>query len=180
MSENVKRSVKLSVDPAELAELNGVMFRPTPAQQEAKARFWAIMNEGLQLKDPLSYSPTDVALLLNTPLVTRWFTDKGFKDFFFNKFEGEQKLEVLWVKALDAMSEILDTSDPKAQGARVSVIRLLAEMRESKRQPKMFDRSIQEMDLDQLNAFIEKQTIKVLPPTDGRELASPEEKKDDE
>lgn len=172
MSDNVKRSVKLSVDPAELAELNGVMFRPTPAQQEAKARFWAIMNEGLQLKDPLSYSSTDIALLLNTPLVTRWFTDKGFKDYFFNKFEGEQKLELLWVKALDAMAEILDTSDPKTQGARVSVIRLLAEMRQAKRQPKMLDRSIQDMDLDQLNAFIEKQALKVLP--------SAEEKKDDE
>jgi hypothetical protein len=163
MSDNVKRSVKLSVDPAELAELNGVMFRPTPAQKEAKARFWAIMNEGLQLKDPMSYSPTDVADLLRMPTLIRWFTEKGFKDFFFNKFEGEQKLEVLWDKALDAMSEILDTSDPKAQSARVSVIRLLAEMRQAKRQPKMLDRAIQEMDLDQLNAFIEKQALKVLP-----------------
>lgn len=163
MSDNVKRSVKLSVDPAELAELNGVMFRPTPAQKEAKARFWAIMNEGLQMKDPMSYSPTDVADLLRMPTLIRWFTEKGFKDFFFNKFEGEQKLEILWFKALDAMSEILDTSDPKAQSARVSVIRLLAEMRQAKRQPKMLDRAVQEMDLDQLNAFIEKQALKVLP-----------------
>jgi hypothetical protein len=169
VSDNVKRSVKLNVDPAELAELNGVMFRPTPAQKEAKSRFWAIMNEGLQMKDPMTYSSTDVADLLRTPLVVRWFSEKGFKDFFFNKFEGEQKLEVLWDKALDAMAEILDTSDPKAQSARVSVIRLLAEMRQAKRQPKMLDRAIQEMDLDQLNAFIEKQTLKVLPQAPSEE-----------
>lgn len=162
-NDNVKRSIKLNVDPAELAELNGVMFRPTPAQKEAKARFWSVMEESLQMKEPTAYKPVEIANMLGLPLVSRWFTEKGFADYFFNKFEGEQRLAVLWDKALDAMAEILDTSDPKAQGARVSVIRLLAEMRQAKRQPKMFDRSIQDMDLDQLNAFIEKQTLKVLP-----------------
>lgn len=162
--DNVKRSIKLNVDPAELAELNGVMFRPTPAQKEAKARFWSVMQESLQMKEPTAYKPVEIASMLGLPLVSRWFTEKGFSDFFFNKFEGEQRLAVLWDKALDAMAEILDTSDPKAQGARVSVIRLLAEMRQAKNQPKMLDRNIQEMNLDQLNAFIEKQTLKVLPP----------------
>ncbi len=170
---DVKKSTKLVVDVEELHDIAGFSFKPSSAQREAKARFWTIANEQALFRDPLSYKPMEIAELLQLPVLTKWFQQKHFANYFFNRFEGEQKLELLWDKALDAMSEILDNGDAKVQGARVSVIKLLAEIRAAKRQPKMVDKGIQDMDLDQLNAFIEREVPKL-------QVAKPSEEDEDD
>lgn len=152
----LKKSRKIEADISAMQELVGIDFKPTDPQKEAKAKFWALMYEGLQLKDPLSYEFHEIAVLIRVPAVRAWQNQPGFEDWFFNRYESEQRLESLWGNALTAMEEILLNTDPKVQGARVNVIKLLAEMRESKRQPRLLDKAIQEMSPEQLEAFIEK------------------------
>lgn len=102
-------------------------FEPSMGQRRAKANFWTAWQDDPTL-DPELMTADTAARLSGNRTVRRWWTEPGFKAWFMNKDEQRQRLEYLFELSMDAAEDILTNSDPKAQGARVQLIKHMSEL----------------------------------------------------
>ena len=140
-----------------------LIFIPTPSQRQVKARLITKLTDN-PLTDLASITLAEAQQLTGSSQLKDWWGRPGFKEWFLDQNEYRQRLEYLFSLALDAAEEILLSTDPKAQGARVAMIKLLAEL--SNKVPKESaakyrDESIAKMDRAELEAFLEKNGITV-------------------
>lgn len=137
-----------------LSEAVDTLFRPTPEMQQWKAKYWA----GALSVDGAVPSLSDVVRTVGTEKIRQHWGKQGFQEWFLNKESYRWKLEYLFDRATDAMEEILDNTDPKAQSARVNVIKLISELASKMPKPEEKDgltKQIASMDRVQLDAFLE-------------------------
>lgn len=102
-------------------------FEPSVAQRRAKANFWTAWQDDPTL-DPELMTADTAARLSGNRTVRRWWGEPGFKPWFMNKDEQRQRLEYLFELSMDAAEDILTNADPKAQGARVQLIKHMSEL----------------------------------------------------
>lgn len=102
------------------------MYRPKQKHRLAKARLMtAIQSQPLLRLDELSCGKVEQIVGMN--LRNEW-RQPGFQEWLLNRNEYEEKLEMLFSLALDAAENILQNADPKAQSARVQMIKVVAEL----------------------------------------------------
>jgi hypothetical protein len=141
----------------------GMDFRPQENQRDAKARFWAVVQATANYKEDDAYNWDEIIEMIRIPAIRAWSEMPGFAEWFFDKFEAEQRVAMLWDRALTAVEQIILNDDPKVQGARINAVKLLMEMRKGHKTTKLLDESVQRMSVDELHAFVQANSIKKLP-----------------
>jgi hypothetical protein len=151
--------------PAALESLaEDVIFRPTlETQRMAKARFWAMVAENPML-DPASMGIDQIRGMLQSEAVGKWWNLPGFQAWFLNRDFLRYKLESLFEEGLDALQEVLQNRDPKAQSARVNAIKMVGELAAkfpsrqaaSAGASSALEKAIGAMDRVQLEAYLQK------------------------
>jgi hypothetical protein len=149
------KSAKASV--GNTAQILGQAFRPLPMQRQAKTRYWALVSEQALLEELDAHDPYELARTLQCPALPAWLENPQFRVWFGNKHEHLQRIEYLFDLALDAAEQILQNEDPKAQSARVAMIKTLSDLANKRRTEKIADTQINQMTPEQLRAYIEKQ-----------------------
>jgi hypothetical protein len=148
------------------AVVEELIFTPTLLQKRLKAEFWVAYND-----NPL-VSLDQISLLeANTYVRTRklnnWWSIPGFRDWFLNRSEYRERLEFLFNLSMDAIEEILLSTDPKVQSARVNAIKIIAELGNkyprgvNKGEGQYLDSAIASMDKAQLEVFLQKQGVQM-------------------
>jgi uncharacterized protein (DUF924 family) len=141
-----------------------LFFRPSDSHRKLKSRFWIAFSDS-PLQGAKAITPTMVARITGDHRVIKWWSMPGFKEWFTNADENRERLEFLFSLALDAAENILRNEDPKAQGARVNVIKAIAELAnklpERRVTPIYADEQIQKMDKNQLEEYLKRQGIAV-------------------
>lgn len=162
MSEEkkVKRS---SMTPKKAQDILGQAFRPNPAQRQAKTRYWALVSEQAIADDQASIDPYELGKTLQCSALPHWWENNHFQVWFCNRHEHLQRIEYLFDLALDAAEQILQNEDPKAQSARVAMIKILADLANKRRAERVADASINQMTEEQLRAYVGKQAHVLLP-----------------
>lgn len=150
-------------DTTALANLaDSVIFTPNPRQRKVKAQFWSRFQSG-PFVSPSALSLPAIQEVVNVPSLKEWWYIDGFKEWFINREEAREKLEYLYMKALDTAEDILD--DPNAQAsAKVNMIKVLGELANkfpSRWQERFADDDINKMDEKQLIAFLERKGVTV-------------------
>lgn len=156
-----------------------VLFTPSKTQRRAKACFWVAWQDNPSVDIEL-ITAQEAVHLSNSPAVNSWWSSPGFKEWFLNRDEHRQRLEYLYDLALDAAEEILLSTDPKTQSARVNVIKAVAELGSKFPKGQNISGEVQnwlsaigKMDSLQLKALFEKQGAKAglfLEKTDPKQL----------
>jgi len=156
MSEEktVKRG---SMNPKKAQDILGQAFRPSPAQRQAKTRYWALVSEQAIADDQDGIDPYELGKTLQCSALPHWWENNHFRVWFSNRHEHLQRIEYLFDLALDAAEQILQNEDPKAQSARVTMIKILADLANKRKAERIADASINQMTPEQLRAYIEKQ-----------------------
>lgn len=137
------------------------VYSPTNEELKLKGAFLTLSSQN-PLLDPATLTLQDAERLLGKRFANR--ERPGFAAWLLNREENRQRLEYLFALALGAAEDILLSTDPKAQGARVSMVRTIAEL--AGKMPskvagpeldlKTAVKSIGSMDKVQLQAFIQK------------------------
>ena len=161
-----------------------LIFTPTPRQRKVKAQFWSRFQPG-PFVSASSLSLPAIQEVVNVAGLKEWWQLDGFQGWFLNREEAREKLEYLYMKALDTAEDILD--DPNAQAsAKVNMIKVLGELANkfpSKWQEKFADDDINKMDEKQLVAYLERkgvtvQSEKIIEITDGQDYDGRTEEED--
>lgn len=148
-----------------LAESVGATFSPTSDQKKVKARFWTLMQSAPFGTRPDKMGPEEIIRKTRTPALANWWKTPGFKDWFLNHTEHQERLEYLFDLALTAAEDILSNDDPKAQSARVNMVKVVAELARkmpTKQQTVVLDREVANMNEDQLREFIARAKAQVV------------------
>lgn len=103
-------------------------FQPTAAQVRVKAKFWRQWAEQPLLSAQGAPALALVKQVTNSAAVAAWWGKAGFQDWFLNTQVTDDRVEYLLHLALSAAEDILLNDDPKAAGARVAMIKTVAEM----------------------------------------------------
>lgn len=154
-SKPTRRRSKSSV--TETAQVLGQAFRPLPSQRQAKTRYWALVSEQAILEDLEAHDPYELARTIQCPALPAWLENPQFRVWFGNKHEHLQRIEYLFDLALDAAEQILQNEDPKAQSARVAMIKVLSDLANKRRTEKIADVAINQMTEQQLRDYVKKQ-----------------------
>lgn len=138
-----------------------VLFTPSLRQKTVKARFWVRYV-------PSPFSPSlgeltisEVMQITKTASIKEWWSEPGFKEWFLNKDEGRERLEYLFMLALDTAEEILLSPETQAS-ARVNMIKIIGELASkfpSRTTEKFSDEDINKMDEKQLRNYLEKRGV---------------------
>lgn len=104
-----------------------VLYQPTDRERQLKASFWLKVAENPML-DASHISLDTVRHVLNKEIDSTVWARPGFKEWFCNKDEHRERLEYLFSLALDAAEQILMNQEPKAQSARVNMVKTIAEL----------------------------------------------------
>jgi uncharacterized protein (DUF924 family) len=126
-------------------------------------------------KNPL-LQPSQVTLataqqLTQSAALADWWKKPGFREWFLSSQVTEERLDYLFHLALQSAEDILLNTDPKAQAARVSMVKIVAEM-VGKGKSQAAEKSatsgqsakqtaINNMSREQLTAFLQENGIKV-------------------
>jgi hypothetical protein len=153
----------------ESAQILGQAFRPLPSQRQAKTRYWALVSEQAILEDLHSHDPYELARTIQCPALPAWLENPQFRVWFGNKHEHLQRIEYLFDLALDAAEQILQNEDPKAQSARVAMIKVLSDLANKRRTEKIADTQINQMSEQQLREYVQKQAPMLLIPKSEEE-----------
>lgn len=140
-----------------LAEEVGLNFKPTGDQRKIKARFWAHVEASPFGPDVSKLGPEEIARKTKCSALSNWWKKPGFKDWFMNNNEHRERLEYLFDIALSAAEDVLLNTDPKAQSARVNMIKTISELASkmpNKQHTVVLDRDIAKMDEQQLREYI--------------------------
>jgi len=121
--------VRKSSTPGDIlqAVVAEVIFHPTETQRRLKATLLAKL-ENNPLTDLASLSLAEVQEITGSAVVQKWWSVPGFSDWLLDKNENRAKLEYLFSLALEAAEQIILNTDPKAQGSRVAMIKVLSEL----------------------------------------------------
>lgn len=80
-------------------------FTPTEAQKKAKSRFWATCSgEGGPTPSPL---PNIEQALQFGSIDRKWWDESGFRDWFWNRNEFNERLEYIGLLALEELESTL-------------------------------------------------------------------------
>lgn len=107
------------------ASVEELIYSPTYEDRKLKAAFLALV-EGNPLVDPSNLPIKEAERILGRKLPNR--DAPGFAAWFLNRDENRQRLEYLFQLALGAAEDILMNTEPKAQGARVNMVKVVAEL----------------------------------------------------
>lgn len=141
-----------------------LIYRPTDSDRRMKAKLITSLADN-PLLDIDTITPMQVRHLIKSDCFTAKWDKQGFKNWLLNKQEHTEKLEYLFSLALGAAEEILLNTDPKAQSARVNMIKLVAEL--SRKMPSKDDgtggiaKAITQMDKAQLELLLSKGGVDV-------------------
>jgi hypothetical protein len=157
MSKEIKNSTRLEAIPQLAGE---VVFLPSPNHRRVKSKFWTRF-------DSLTGSVSSVSMqqamgITGESNLKKWWDQPGFKEWFLNMDESRERLEYLFMIALDAAEQVL--LDPEANAnAKVNLIKVLAQLagKEPNKQEQFIDMRIQKMGPDQLKEFIMSRTEKL-------------------
>lgn len=149
---------KLSSNALLQEALASVDFAPLDAHRKLKARFWSLYAADPAV-DPGSISLDYAVQLTGDHRLTRYWAVSGFRQWFTNDKENEERLAYLYHLALDGLEDILLSTDPKMASARVNAIRLVAEL--GNRMPKdkaaiHKEHEFERMTVPQLKEFISR------------------------
>lgn len=117
----------------ELAEVPGSQlqdsgpFHPTEAQSRIRARFWARMADN-PLLDPRAVTLSQAQQMTQSAALGTWWKKPGFQDWFLSSTVVDERLDYLLHLALASAEDVLLNTDPKAQSARVQMVKIVAEM----------------------------------------------------
>lgn len=155
--------MRISSNPEQIGQvLTEGTFLPSEPQRRLKAQLLARLADN-PIMDLGSLSLSDVQSLTNNAQVAKWWPQAGFQDWLLDKTESRARLEYLFALSLEAAEQILLNTDPKAQSARVSMIKILAEL--SGKMPRQTVQAnplpelISKMDKVELQAFLEKNGV---------------------
>lgn len=160
----VTRNSTLTIEAAnaakEASKLSEVIFLPTPAHRAAKSKFWARYEDFGQVAE---VSLEVVQALVADPGLKRWWSQEGFKDWFLNKDEARERLEYLYMVALDAAEGVLLNPDAN-DNAKVQMVKVIAQLagKEPARNERYVDEDIQKMTEAQLKKYIEARAPRLL------------------
>jgi hypothetical protein len=142
-----------------------LLYRPTDSDRRLKAKLLTSLEDN-PLLDIDTITPHQVRHLIKSDAFSVKWTKPGFKEWLLNKQEHKEKLEYLFSLALGAAEEILLNTDPKAQSARVNMIKLVAEL--SRKMPSKdsdgtggLAKAITQMDKAQLELLLSKGGVDV-------------------
>jgi chemotaxis regulatin CheY-phosphate phosphatase CheZ len=163
VSKKVIKTVIEDSGSKNLPDLAGrVIYTPTPRQRQVKAKFWVQFVPG-PFADPDNLSMAEVIRVTGTSSLKEWWPEAGFKEWFMNREEAREKLEYLFMKALNTAEDILD--DPNAQAnAKVQMIKVIGELANkfpNKQQERFVDEDINKMDEKQLKHYLEQRGVSV-------------------
>lgn len=159
------KEVKNSITEADINKLSiirdEVIFSPSPAQRRAKAKYYT-RADGL-LSANIEETAMGVSRFVDEPAIVKWWGQPGFREWFFNSEETKERLEYLFMLALDTAEFVLLDPDANAS-AKVQMIKVLAGLSGKDKEvgEKVLDERIQKMNAEQLREFIKAQVPKVL------------------
>jgi hypothetical protein len=145
-------------------------YAPSEAQRLCKIRFLSRLKDN-PLLDPSSLTLEDAVQLSGSTTLKNWWGKPGFKAWFLNLDEYRERVELAFATALDAIQDILMNTEPKAQSARVNLIKTIIELAgrmPNKNKEKYADDEISKMTPQQLQEYIHRnrKVIEVQPTVD--------------
>jgi hypothetical protein len=168
------------------ALVEDVVFRPTEEHRKLKSRFLSRIADN-PLVDASEMGLHDIQAIIGTSSLGKHWNAPGFRDWFLNVGEYQERMEELFSLALDAARDILVSQDPKSQGARASMVKTMAELA-GKMKPKKDEgaaaavaaRLIASMDQAQLSMYLSKNGVNMqltggTPPSPAIVLDKPDE-----
>lgn len=137
-----------------------LLFLPNPRHRQVKARFWARYDSLMAPVDKLTASA--VIQITEEPVVARWWSLPGFKEWFLNQDEARERLEYLYMLALDTAESVLANPDSN-DNAKVQMVKVIAQLAGKEPRGQVYaDDDIQKMGPEQLRAFIKKVAPKLI------------------
>lgn len=167
MSKDVKNTHRPELSPVATSKVTdiaeAVLFNPNTAHRRTKVKFWSRYMTG-PMTDPSTVSLTEAMEVTQDPKLAKYWAISGFKEWFLNRDENRERLEYLYVLALDAAEEIL--TNPEAQAsAKVNMIKVIGELSNKfpnrYQQEKFTDDEINKMSELQLKAWLEKRGVQL-------------------
>lgn len=145
----------------ELKEKMELVFMPSPAMRATKAKFW----KRCDYEEPRNVSVEMVVQITNSSSIRTWWSKEGFREWFLNKDEAAERLEYLYMLALDAAEDVL-LNPNVPPSARIGLIKIVAQLagKEPSKDQLFLDEEIQKMEPARLRALITKLAPKFLPP----------------
>lgn len=179
MSKEVRNTVsdsdinKLSIIRDEL------VFNPSASQRKAKAKYY-LRSDGILAKE-VNATAQGVSKFIDEPAVIKWWSQPGFREWFFNANEAKERLEYLFMLALDTAEAVL-LDDKANANAKVQMIKVLATLsgRDKDSKEKLLDEQIQRMTAEQLREFIKTKAPKYIEDKEGNESESDEGLEEDD
>jgi hypothetical protein len=140
-----------------------VNFQPTKAQIKAKLKFADHLKKN-PLLDKSSLGVPQIQKIVGTPNFQKWTEQPGFLEWFEDQLEIKNQIGYLFTLALRAAENILLNEDPKAQGARVSLIKTISDLvtkqaELQKAEDENTTQAINQMSRKELEEFLQKQLL---------------------
>ncbi len=127
----LKESEQIETELIEENPSSDVHFRPTMFHRRVKSKFLFNYHsqepKWLKLHPIKSLSISEIVQLAEG-CPAPWLRDKNFMAWLRNENEIKETASSLGGLALEALEEIIQTKDPKAQSARVSAIKMALEL----------------------------------------------------
>lgn len=160
--QKINQDDSVPAEKLNLTELSDkVLFKPNSNQRRIKAQFWSRYTPG-PFSNPDRITLAEVMQVTRSKMPESWWPAGGFQEWFMNRDEGRERLEYLFMKALDTAEDIMD--NPEVNGnAKVQMIKVIAELANkfpSKFVEKYSDDDINRMDDKQLRNYLERKGIK--------------------
>jgi hypothetical protein len=147
-----------------LEEALETLYKPTPIERRGKSIFWTKTLEN-PLLDTRTLSGAKLVQITGISALQNSWSKPGFREWFVNQGEYRERLHYLFDLALDAAESVLLNEDPKAQSARVNMIRVISEL--ANKFPNKYEketvetRAIAKLSKGELELYLERQGIKL-------------------
>lgn len=152
------------VDSAVAAITDLAFFSPTVRMHKIKIKFWSKFKTGPFGVSPDDLTALDVARVTGSASIEKWWKQSGFKEWFFNQEDQQERIQVLFEMGMSSMEELfLDEKVPAS--AKVAAFKAVAELGNkfpSKDMTVFADRQIEQMDAKQIEEFLKREGVKVV------------------
>lgn len=154
-----------TIEPQVIQLADELAYQPTDAQQKVKTAFWARVADSPTMDPQDTLSLASVRQFVSDRRLERWWKELGFKEWFQNRNEFQERVAYLEQKVLSRLEAMLD--DPEAQDSAVVacakiVLDLGKKVSPTNNTTDAFSKKIADMQPDQLEEFIRKNTKKLL------------------
>jgi hypothetical protein len=139
------------------------VWTPSVNDKKVKARFWTRYRDN-PTYDTNSITVSEVQQVIGQDAgIARKWSLPEYREWFLNQGEHRERLEYLFDLALNAAEDILLNTDPKAQSARVNMVKAIADLagKSARDQGQYKDQAIGKMDKEQLAAYLERHGVTV-------------------